>query len=238
MSDVEIGLLSVVLPAHNEAPVIEASLARLSTFLREQGILHELILVADGCTDRTVELAEALQLPELIVEEQWPNGGKGSALRHGIMLARGEFVLLMDADLDIHPNSIGTFLQILKTSNFDVVVGSKTHNESVVDYPKTRRTLSLVFRLLTRWLFDLPISDTQTGLKAFRREALRHALPLAESDGFAFDLELLVAVNDLGYSICEGPIQLDYKFDSRVGIKNSVEALSAVYKLSRLRRRR
>lgn len=236
MSKQTVHLLSVVLPAHNEELVVGPSLQRLSEYLKGQEIPHELILVADGCTDRTVDIARELSIPELAIHEQWPNGGKGSALRHGIMLARGDRVVLMDADLDIHPESIGQLILELETGGFDVVVGAKTHARSEVDYPRSRRVLSAIFRLLARRLFDLPVSDTQTGLKVFRREALRRALPKAESDGFAFDLELLVAINDLKYKISEGPVRLDYKFDSRVSLSSGFEALVAIFRLWRSRK--
>jgi hypothetical protein len=100
----------------------------------------------------------------------------------------------------------------------DVVVGSKRHRLSIVHYPVYRRALSWVNQMLIRLLFNLNIRDTQTGVKLFRRQVLISALPRLAVKRFAFDLELLVVARHLGYrNIIEGPIRLDYRFESTVG---------------------
>ncbi len=234
----KLDLLSVVLPAHNEARSVAESLPRLAIILSEYSFDHEIILVADGCSDETVAVAEKLDIPSLVVIEQWPRAGKGSALRKGVGSAAGDAIALFDADLDIHPSSLEKLLEIyLSDSSLDVVVGSKVHPESTVSYPVTRRILSGLFRRVSQMLFGLPVADTQTGVKLFRAKALHESLQFATDNGFAFDLQLLVAANDAGYSIIEGPVVLDFQSDTRVRLVDGLDALRAVARLA-IRRRK
>src|SRR5207302_2291898 len=114
------------------------------------------------------------------------------ALRHGVRESLGELVTFIDADMELDPAAIKSFIAVMQTSQCDVVVGSKRHPDSKVTYPPFRRFQSWAYQLLIRVLFDLNVRDTQTGLKLFRRQVLMDAVPLLAVKRFAFDLELLV----------------------------------------------
>jgi glycosyltransferase involved in cell wall biosynthesis len=147
------------------------------------------------------------------------NIGKGFALSCGVDQAVGELVTFIDADMELDPANIGVFVDTMRSSNCDAVIGSKRHPESKVAYPKFRRLQSAVYQLLVRVLFNLNVRDTQTGLKLFRKEVLADVTPLLAIKRFAFDLELLVVAHRLGYrKICEAPIRLDYQFESTVDL--------------------
>jgi hypothetical protein len=92
-----------------------------------------------------------------------------------------------------------------------VVIGSKFHPESRVEYPRLRRIYSFIYFLLVRALFGLPVRDTQTGIKLFKREVLEHVLPRVLVKRFAFDLELLANAHHFGYKITEAPVEVNFK---------------------------
>ncbi len=217
--------LSVIVPAYQEAANIQQVLKRLVDVLEKQHKKFEIILVADGCTDGTAEIARQLCSPMVQVVDYFPNRGKGYALRQGFLKSTAELVVFCDGDLDIHPNSIPTLIDILELQHADVVVASKSHPNSEVDYPQIRRFQSYIFGLLVRFAFDLPVRDTQTGLKVFKRSALNEHLKEVVVNGFAFDLELLARIAPR-YKVIEGPVQIDFNFDSRIRM---LEPLRMIY---------
>ena len=230
-----VSLLSVVVPAYREADTIAEALHRLIAVLDGLDRPYEVIVVSDGNTDGTPEIARELALPQVSVLHYAQNQGKGYALRHGVRHANGELVAFIDADLDIHPDGIIRFLEMMQSSECDAVVASKIHPDSHVIYPRFRRVQSRVFRLLVELFFRLDVSDTQTGLKLFRKELLDACLPLVTTSGFAFDLELLVLANDAGFRIIEGPLDLDFKFTSTTGGAAVVQMLRDMIRLERRR---
>jgi glycosyltransferase involved in cell wall biosynthesis len=228
--------LSVILPAYQEAQVIAAALTRLHEHLSEVVDSFEFIVVCDGCTDGTPEAARTTGLAGVRVAEYPVNRGKGHALVTGVALARGRDIAFFDADLDLHPRALLAMLE-RRRRGAQVVVGSKIHPSSTVRYPAARRVQSRVYRRLIQWWFDLDVSDTQTGAKLFDRIVLEACLPGLTSSGFAFDLELLVRAHDLGFSIEESPVELDYQFDSRVPLHAAVQVLRDTRMIARRRRR-
>jgi glycosyltransferase involved in cell wall biosynthesis len=229
--------LSVVVPAYEEAGTIAEALKRLCSRLDEQARPYEVVLVSDGSTDGTPEVASALELPNVEVLHYTPNRGKGYALKTGVAHARGEIIGFIDADLDIDPQGLITLLEMLDRTGVDIVAGSKLHPDSVVSYPTFRRLQSSVFRFLVRRLFSIDIADSQTGLKVFRAVVLEECLPKVETSGFAFDLELLVLANDAGYRVIDGPVNLDYQFSTTTGVRAIVDMVRDVWGIRRRRRR-
>jgi len=199
--------LSVVMPLHNEGGSITSNVAQTMAVLRMLGPF-EIILVNDGSSDNSGEEIARLadKFPGEIVSLQLPRLGKGEALRRGAEAARGEFVVFIDADLDLPPEQILFFVAIQRVKKADAVIGSKMHPDSTVEYPLIRRVYSLGYFLLVKFLFGLPVRDTQTGLKLVRREMLLKALEKTESRGFTLDLELLVRLVQLGAVMVEAPV--------------------------------
>jgi glycosyltransferase involved in cell wall biosynthesis len=209
--------LSVVVPAYKEGPRIYRNLKRLLAELDLIGQEYEVILVSDGNTDDTVTEANRVGSDRVRVLAYTVNMGKGFALKYGVQQARGDLVTFIDADMELDPSAIRTFMTILQSKSVDVVIGSKLHPDSQVHYPAFRRLQSLGYRALVRLLFSLTVRDTQTGLKLFRRQVLQDVVPLLAVKRFAFDLELLVVAHHLGYRrIDEAPVRLDYKFESTI----------------------
>jgi cellulose synthase/poly-beta-1,6-N-acetylglucosamine synthase-like glycosyltransferase len=139
------------------------------------------------------------------------NRGKGEALRQGFYKATGKLIFFLDADMDIPPEQIGVLLSTMELDHADVVIGSKLHPQSRVDYPIYRRIISLIYFTITRILFGLPVRDTQTGLKVFRREVLEMCMPRMLVKSFAYDLELLAMAHHFGFHVTEAPVIIEYR---------------------------
>ena len=219
---------SVIMPAYNEAGCIKSSIEEVAKTFKEFGCRWELIIFDDGSSDQTYE--KALELKEkypkeLIVRRNFRNIGKGRALKKSIRYATGDYVIFLDADMDLHPRQIQTFYDILKLEDADAVTGSKQHPNSVVAYPFMRKVMSFVYYILIRILFNLPCRDTQTGLKLFKAEVLKKVFSRLLVRKFAFDLELLVNIHHLGYTIVEAPVILDMQC---IGSRISLKAIIAI----------
>jgi glycosyltransferase involved in cell wall biosynthesis len=218
--------LSVIVPAYREGRRIHKNLKRLVEELDKLNVPYEVIVVSDGNTDETVSEVKRFGSPAVKVFHYPMNVGKGFALSFGVGQSTGSLVTFIDADMELDPANIKGFVDLMRESDCDAVIGSKRHPESKVAYPRFRRIQSAIYQMLVRTLFNLDIRDTQTGLKLFRRQVLAQAVPLLAIKRFAFDLELLVVARFLGYhKVCEAPIALDYQFESTVSLGSAWNVL-------------
>jgi glycosyltransferase involved in cell wall biosynthesis len=212
--------VGIVLPAFREEATIVEAIERLINVMSNHHFDYQIILVVDGEVDETAERARAIESERVIVHSYRINRGKGYALLQGLNLVSAPLTVFFDGDLDLDPNCIPSMLENIENGFADVVVGSKIHKNSIVDYPLKRKVQSKVMRTIVRCLFGLSISDTQTGAKAFRTEALRDCAKLVKSEGFAFDVDLLVRLNSNNQRIMEHPVRIDYQFNTSTRIKD------------------
>lgn len=202
------------MPAYNEAHSIAENVCETVETMHALGLNFEIVVIDDGSLDGTHTAASnALRAwPDHVrVVRCWRNEGKGNALICGALYSRGDYVAFLDADMDLHPEQLGSFFAIMERSNVDAVIGSKFHPESKVDYPPLRRIYSFFYYMLVRTLFGLPVRDTQTGIKLFKRPVLECVLPRVLVKRFAFDLELLANVHHFGFKIAEAPVTVNFK---------------------------
>ncbi len=204
---------SVIMPAYQEGRHLAENIRQTREVMDALGQPYEIVVVDDCSPDNTAAVLreEAPRCPVLHPVFLSENQGKGHALRAGFMESRGEWVFFLDADLELHPRQFPAFLEILKASGADVVIGSKRHPASVLHYPWRRRLMSMVYFWLVKIMFGLPVKDTQTGLKLFRREVLSKTFPKILVKKYAFDLELLVLAHHYKFRIAEAPVVVDYK---------------------------
>lgn len=218
--------ISIIMPAYNEAGRIAHSIGETARTFKEYGCPWELIIIDDGSSDDTYvrAMGEAVKYPHnLIVRKNPFNRGKGRSLKKAFHYVTGEYVVFLDADLDLHPLQIRALFDIMQMDNADVVIGSKMHPNSRVRYPLQRKIISLGYYLCVQLLFGLPCHDTQTGLKLFKTAVLRSVFPRVLVKKFAFDLEVLVNAYHLGYRIAEAPIVINYQKNfGRIGSREIV----------------
>lgn len=228
-------LLSVIVPAYN-CNTIDRDLIGIQKYLEELNRPYEIICIVDGVKnekDNTPDLAKSIRGPRIKVYPYRENRGKGYAVRFGMARARGGIIAFIDAGSDLSASGIGLALEHMRWYKADVIVGSKRHHASRVEYPLKRKILSFLVQRATRLLFGLDISDTQTGLKVFRREVLEKVLPRLLVKRWAFDLEMLAVAHRLGFArIYESPVEIQFNFASNVGmdsVMNFVNDFLAVF---------
>ena len=219
------GKVSVIMPAYNEAATIKESLEETVRTFDDFGCNYEVILLDDSSRDGTYDeaLKVARKYPQIKVKRiprRYRSSGKGRALKKAFRYVTGDYIVFLDADLDLHPIQVRTLFDIMLLSGADVVIGSKLHPNSKVEYPLSRKVISFIYYLITKILFGLPIHDSQTGLKVFKKEVLKHVFPRIVVKKFALDLEILANVQRLGYKIAEAPVVLNQKRPmGRIGLK-------------------
>ncbi len=226
MKDIK-GKISVIMPAYNEAEIIERNVNETVRTFNNFQVDFEIIIIDDGSTDETWHKIKALEntSPNIKATRNMKNYGKGRALKKGFRFATGDYVVFLDSDIDLHPAQLETFFDIMKFDDADVVIGSKRHPNSVLNYPLQRRIISSIYFFFIKLLFGLPIRDTQTGLKLFKYHVLKEVFPKVIIRSFAFDLEVLVYIHRLGYKIAEAPVFIDSKRQfSRIGLKDMLNA--------------
>ncbi|HYI08655.1 MAG TPA: glycosyltransferase [Thermoanaerobaculia bacterium] len=217
-------LLSVIVPCYNE----RATVAELLRRVREVPVEKEIIVVDDQSTDgsRDVVAALAQQWPEIRQVLQPVNQGKGAAIRRGIAEARGEIVLIQDADLEYDPEEYPKLIQPIVDGHADVVFGSRFEG-----YP--RRVMLFWHRLgntfltfLSNMTTNLDLTDMETCYKVFRRDVIQ-SIPL-RSNRFGIEPEITAKVARRGYRIYEVPISYygrDYWEGKKINWKDGFSAL-------------
>ncbi|MBU6494872.1 MAG: glycosyltransferase [Acidobacteria bacterium] len=218
--------LTLVVPFYNPGATLQVHVAQCVDVLNVLGVTYEILAVSDGSTDGSGEALEESGLPHVRVITLPVNQGKGSALRTGLTEGHGRYLGFIDADGDLPAELLTHFAAAIRDANPDIVYGSKLHPHSKVVYPPLRRAYSHGYQSLVRLLFQLPVRDTQTGIKIIRREALEAALPRMVEKKFAFDLELFVVCQKLGYDrFLELPVTIRERLTSTVSRRSATEML-------------
>ncbi len=214
-------MISVIMPAYNKVQNIKSIIKDTVNALEKYGLGYEVIVVDDGSNDGTYDKLASIakKYANVKVFGYKENKGKGYALKYGFQFAQGDLVLFLDADSDLPPSQIHLFLCYISRNSTDILIGSKRHLLSEVNYPFLRRFLSRGYSLLITLMFNLNVTDTQVGIKLFRKEVLDQVLPKLLVKKFAFDLELLVNARSLGYNITEMPVVLNYHNISSVNLR-------------------
>jgi dolichol-phosphate mannosyltransferase len=225
--------LSVVMPAYNEAEKIENSLEKVDYFVQKTGFKYEVIVVDDGSLDdtpkRTINYANRNGHVRMVRFAK--NSGKGYAIRIGFSHARSDKIVFVDGDLDVDPDQIFSFVNALEHA--DIVISSKWHPRSRVEISAMRQFLSHGFNILVRLLTGVNFRDTQTGLKAVRREQFERVFSKLMVKRFAFDVELLVLAKIFGLKVAELPVRAKVKkmVSLREVLRMLIDLLGIAYRL-------
>ena len=228
---------SIVIPCFNEETRIGQTLRLTLAYLAANAPESELIVVNDGSTDATGavardELKDAQIATRLL--ENFPNRGKGAAVRAGLLAAQTPIGLFSDADLSTPLQETSKLIEPIAHGEVDIAFGSRALDRSLigVHQPWRREQAGRVFNLLVRVATGLPFWDTQCGFKAFRLEACRAILEAARIKGFSFDVELLFLAHRAGLRIREIPVRWNHAEGSKVSFfRDSLRMLREIMTL-------
>lgn len=214
-------IFSIIIPIYGNKPNIKNNFKKIFKELKGRKSFYlrnwEVIAVIDGKDNETYKVLKSFKESNFSIYQYNENMGKGYALLYGFKKSKGNYITFLDADGDIPFKQIFNFFPYLATG--DVVIGSKRHPFSQLDYPLFRKILSKGFQILSFIILGSRIKDTQSGLKIIKREVLDVLSPLIKINRFTFDLELCFLAGKHGFRIVEVPIKIEYRGSSTVGYK-------------------
>ncbi len=225
--------LSIIIPTYNEERRIEKTLRSVHSFLSAQKYTYEIIVVDDGSKDKTREIIRNLSVPRLRLVCYEKNQGKGHAVKIGMLEAKGDYRLFMDADNSTSIEHLSLFIPYF-SSGKDVVIGSRRINGSRITLRQSwfRELLGSAFRLLVKITIPLGVKDSQNGFKAFSKKATDVIFPLQTISGLAFDVEILALARKAGFQIQEVPIE--WKNDNASSLSTK-KMIASVFELGKIR---
>ena len=214
--------LSIVIPAYNEAHKIARDISAAGEFLKRHGISGEIIIADDGSPDGTAEAARKTAAPDgvevkvLALEHR----GKGWAVREGMKATRGEVTMFADSGVCVPFDDALAMMEGIRSGECEIAHGSRKMKGAVIDRSQTmyRRVLSWGFRRAVLMYMNLPghLTDTQCGFKVYRGDVARELYGACRTDGFMFDLEILMRARKRGYRVMEFPVHWACDPDSRL----------------------
>jgi glycosyltransferase involved in cell wall biosynthesis len=227
--------LSIVIPAHNEENRLPRTLEQIFAFLNEQSFSSEVIVVENGSSDRTLELANEFaknHLSLFVIHEE--RRGKGNAVQRGVLSAHGEYRFICDADLSMPIEELPKFLPPL-LSDFDIAIGSREAKGAVrYNEPSYRHLGGRVINFVIRLLILPGLNDTQCGFKCFRAEVCETLFRQQTLTGWSFDIELLYLARRKKLRIKEIPIQWYYDADSKVSaVRDALRMIGDIFRIHR-----
>jgi dolichyl-phosphate beta-glucosyltransferase len=233
-------VLSVIIPAYNEATRVGRTLEQVLVYLHAQPFSSELIVVSDGSTDDTGRVVESYFAahpgPVATRLISYPtNRGKGYAVRQGLLAATGTVALFSDADLSTPIEELHKVVDPILDGHYDVVFGSRALDRSLigVHQPWLREYSGRVFNQIMQWATGLPYADTQCGFKAFRLAVCRPVVEGAVLDRFGFDVELIYLAHQAGLRLLEQPVRWNDAAGSKVGLFSGLDGFRELYQLRR-----
>ncbi len=230
---------TLVIPAYNEERRLPTSIRDIRSFFKNVQDNFEVLIMVEKSTDRTVELATeaARGEPRIQIIDNKVQKGKGYAVKSGMLRAKGDIVFFMDADLSTPLVEVISFLaHFAEHPQTDVLIGSRAHAKSNIIKRQSlfRQSLGRGFNKFVQFFGVKGIEDTQCGFKAFRAKACREVFSRQSLNGFAFDVEILMLAEELGYKIDVLPVKWINSPDSKVRI--FIDPLKMLWDLMKTRR--
>ena len=218
--------LTVLLPAYNEALRIEGTLDKVLAWLPSRIERFEVIVVDDGSGDGTADVVERRYGSRVRVVKRPRRGGKGAAIKSGVMAAKGEWILFSDADFSIPIDELEKLAA--RTKEAPIVIGSKRAPGSDLEYPKLRNVLGQAGNLLVSTCVVSGFHDTQCGFKLYRADVARELFAHQRLEGFGFDFEVLMLARRMGHEVVEVPIRCAHKIGGSVRLSTYLAVLKEV----------
>lgn len=228
--------ISIIIPAYNEEKRIRKSLDTAINYLDSNNIEAELLVVDDGSSDKTVDVAKEFDSVRII--KQPKNMGKGAAVQRGMIESKANIRVFTDADFSTPIYEIHKLIEKLN-NGYDIAIGSRAVDYSMIKkhQPWYRELMGKTFNKIVQLLLMRGIVDTQCGFKGFSGDAADNIFPKMQINGFGFDLEALFIGRKLGYKIAEVPVEWYNDENSKVDpIKDSIRMFLDILKVRRLHR--
>lgn len=200
---------SIILPTYNEKENLPIITWLLFKYLKHLNI--EIIIIEDGSPDGTLEVAKKLQdiygEDLLIILNRGKKLGLGTAYKAGLELSNGDYIVLMDADLSHHPRFIPEFIKKAEEGNFDIVTGTRYDGAGgVFGWDFKRKIVSCGANVLTQMALGPSVTDLTGSFRLYKKSVLKKLIAMTRSKGYAFQMEIIVLAEQLGYKIGEVPI--------------------------------
>ena len=214
--------LTIVMPCYNEGTRIYRNIIETLTQVEKFSDSFRLLVVNDGSTDETEsEIKRAIATDNRVgLISYKKNKGKGYAVRRGMMSAKSEYVAFLDADLELPPYLLDSFMKKIEGEDgsgesdkpVGIVIGSKMHPDSQVEYPPLRKIMSTGYYIFLKIVFGLRLRDTQTGIKLFRTDIAQEIAKYCRCKGYSFDIEMLAIADKMhkDFSIVEMPVVVNF----------------------------
>lgn len=229
--------VSLVIPMYNEGSIINEALATFSEYMKKTFEDFELIFVDDGSTDGCGDLVEAAHEKDARIRlcRYTPNRGKGYAVRTGVLAAEGDLILFTDCDNAYGEDAVGALADTLVKTGADIVVGSRNLSKDGYEgYTPLRKLASKTYIKVISIAAGFKLSDSQCGIKGFRRDIAKKIFSNCEVDRFAFDLEVIMIATKIGAKIAEMPVKIINHRESTVHIvRDSIKMLRDVRRMKK-----
>lgn len=232
--------LSIIVPAYNEEARLGVSVRKILEYIKLNDLSAELIVVDDGSSDKTIEVAEKVfaEFPEISTNaiRYDENRGKGFAVKTGLENASGEIALFSDADLSTPIEELPKLVEPIENGEFDITFGSRALDRTLIGerQPWRREQGGKVFNLFVRTLTGLPFWDTQCGFKAFDMQKFRPLLEVMQIEKFGFDVEFLYVAHHAGLRLKEIPVRWNNDERTKVNIfRDSLRMFNEVREIRR-----
>ncbi|MBN2270789.1 MAG: glycosyltransferase [Sedimentisphaerales bacterium] len=233
--------VSIVIPAFQESGKIARDIEKATQFLDGSHIKGEVIVVDDCSTDKTAQVARSTEVPpsvEVKVISYQPHRGKGYAVRTGMNASTGEYAMFADSGLCVPYEDALRGLELLKANTCDIAHGSRKMYGCHIEKPQSiyRRICSKIFHWFVIHDMKVPadFTDTQCGFKIYKGNVARHLYGECITDGFTFDIEIIIRAQKEGYRIKEFPIDWTCDRDSRLSpTRSSFRVLSELLAIRR-----
>lgn len=224
--------LSIIIPAHNEQNRLPDTLERLFRFLNERSFTAEVIVVENGSSDRTYEVAQQFAQGHKNLRVIQSERGKGAAVQRGMLAAQGDYRFMCDADLSMPVEEILKFLPPA-LDDFDIAIASREAKGAVrYNEPSYRHIGGRGINFIIQALILPGLNDTQCGFKLFRGEVAEDLFSRQTLHGWSFDIELLYIARRHGYRIKEIPIHWYHFSDSKVNaLRDAVHMIQDIFRI-------